>query len=45
MQVSTILTVTSDETFLNLFRRQLRDQVGGRSRMIVAGSIDEACSC
>ena len=28
----------------SLFRRQLHDQVGGGSRMIVAGTIDEACS-
>jgi DNA-binding NtrC family response regulator len=40
----TILTITKDSEFLSLFRRQLHDQVGGGSRMIVAGTIDEACS-
>jgi len=44
MPASTILTVTSDETFLGLLRQQLRDQEGRRGRMIVAGSMDEASS-
>jgi len=41
---STILTVTSNEEFLSLLRHQLHDQVGAGSRMIVAGTIDEACT-
>jgi DNA-binding response OmpR family regulator len=41
---STILTVTDDDCFLELLQRQLRDQNGGGSRMIVARTIDEACS-
>jgi DNA-binding NarL/FixJ family response regulator len=41
---STILTVTSDSQFVALIRDQLHDQVGAGSRMIVAATIDEACS-
>jgi response regulator of citrate/malate metabolism len=41
---STILTITGDETFLNSLRGQLHDQFAGPSRMIVAGTIEEACS-
>lgn len=44
MADSTILTVTGDETFLNVLRGQLHDQFPGSTRMVVAGSIDEACS-
>jgi len=44
MQVSTILTVTTDDAFLGLLRQQLRDMAGSRGRMIVAGSMDEASS-
>jgi response regulator of citrate/malate metabolism len=44
MQDLTILTITSNDNFLSLFRRQLHDQLGSGSRMIVAGTIDEACS-
>jgi DNA-binding NarL/FixJ family response regulator len=40
----TILTITNDTKFLNVFRKQLHDQVAGGSRMIVASTIDEACS-
>jgi DNA-binding NarL/FixJ family response regulator len=40
----TILTITCDERFLQVLRGQLHDQFGGSSRMIVAASIDEACS-
>ncbi len=40
----TILTITSDDKFLKLFRKQLHDQVASNSPMIVAGTIDEACS-
>jgi DNA-binding NarL/FixJ family response regulator len=39
----TILTVTNDKKFLSLFRRRFHDQVARASRMIVAGTIDEAC--
>ena len=44
MHGSTILTITSDDKFLHLFRKQLHDQVAGGSRMIIASTIDEACS-
>jgi len=40
----TILTITCDEQFLTLLRKELHDQVGGGNPMIVAASIDEACS-
>ena len=40
----TILTITHDDKFLALFRRQIHDQVAVGSPMIVAGTIDEACS-
>jgi DNA-binding NtrC family response regulator len=40
----TILTITSDEQFLKLLRKELHDQVGTQNPMIVASSIDEACS-
>jgi hypothetical protein len=39
-----ILTVTSDPRLVTILRAQLHDQVGAGSRMIVAGSIVEACS-
>jgi len=41
---STILTVTTNEDFLSLLRQQLHNQVGGGSRMIVTGTIGEACT-
>jgi DNA-binding NtrC family response regulator len=41
---STILTITGEDRFLDLLRRQIHEQNGGGSRMIVAGTIDEACS-
>jgi DNA-binding NarL/FixJ family response regulator len=44
MTDSTILTVTVDEPFLDLLRGQLHDQFPGSTRMIIAGTIDEACS-
>ena len=44
MAESMILTVTGDEKFLNVLRDQLHDQFPGSTRMIVAGTIDEACS-
>jgi DNA-binding NtrC family response regulator len=40
----TILTITADEKFLNVLREQLHDRNAGGSRMIVAGTIEEACS-
>ncbi len=40
----TILTITCDEQFLSLLRKELHDQVGGKNPMIVAATIDEACS-
>jgi DNA-binding NtrC family response regulator len=41
---STILTVTTDKEFLSLLRQALQNHVGVGSRMIVAGTIDEACT-
>ena len=41
---STILTITSDTQLLTILREQLHDHVGPGSRMIVAPTIDEACS-
>jgi DNA-binding NarL/FixJ family response regulator len=40
----TLLTITGDDRFLQILRGQLHDQSGGSSRMIVAASIEEACS-
>jgi DNA-binding NtrC family response regulator len=42
MLISTVLVVTSDNTFLGLLRQQLRDLAGSRVRMIVAGTMNEA---
>jgi DNA-binding NtrC family response regulator len=44
MSDSTILTVTSERTFLEVLRKQLHDYAGSVGRMIVASTIDEACS-
>lgn len=44
MNDGTILTITGDERFLSVLRDQLHDQFPGSTRMIVAGTIDEACS-
>jgi len=41
---TTILTVTTSQEFLSLLRQELHKQVGGASRMIVAGTIEEACT-
>lgn len=43
MHEMTILTITNDKKFLQVFRKQLHEQVACGSRMIVAGSIGEAC--
>jgi len=40
----TILTITCDEQFLKLLRTELHDYAGGGTPMIVAATIDEACS-
>jgi DNA-binding NtrC family response regulator len=40
----TILTITGDEQLLGLLQRGLQDQNGGGSRMVVAATIEEACS-
>ncbi len=40
----TILTITADEMFLEVLRDQLHHRNDGGSRMIVAGTIEEACS-
>jgi DNA-binding NtrC family response regulator len=44
MPDSTILTVTSDQDFVALLRQQLRGHAGSGGPMIVARTIDEACS-
>jgi DNA-binding NtrC family response regulator len=44
MVLPTILTITRDEGFLTLLREQLRTQVGTGARMIVAGSLNDACA-
>jgi DNA-binding NtrC family response regulator len=44
MPDSTILTVTGDQDFVELLRQQLRDQGGAGGPMIVARTVDEACS-
>ena len=44
MTDSTILTVTGDEKFLDDLYVQLHDQFPGSTRMILAATIDEACS-
>jgi DNA-binding NtrC family response regulator len=44
MRDLTILTITQDEDFLSVLRHRIHDQMGGGSRMIVAGTTDEACS-
>ncbi len=41
---TTILTITNDGKFLQLFRQQIHDQLVGDCRVIVAGTIDEACA-
>jgi hypothetical protein len=41
---STILTITTNKEFLSLLRRELQDQVGVGSRLIVVGTIEEACA-
>src|SRR5215472_10943186 len=41
---STVLTITSDDEFLVLLRRQIHDQIGTGNRMIVTRTIDEASS-
>ena len=44
MPDSTILTVTSDQEFVALLRQQLRGHAGAGGPMIIARTIDEACS-
>jgi DNA-binding NarL/FixJ family response regulator len=44
MADSTILTVTGDQHFLNLLRNRIHEQYPGSSRMVVAATIEEACS-
>jgi DNA-binding NarL/FixJ family response regulator len=44
MRDLTILTITRDDEFLSVLRRRIHDQMGGGSRMIVAGTTDEGCS-
>jgi PleD family two-component response regulator len=40
----TILAVTHDEAFLELLRSHLRECVGAGARLVVAKTIDDACS-
>jgi DNA-binding NtrC family response regulator len=44
MRDLTILTITKDEDFVPVLRHRIHNQMGSGSRMIVAGTIDEACS-
>jgi DNA-binding NtrC family response regulator len=44
MADNTILTVTGDEKFVDVLRSQLHDRFPGSTRMVVAGTIEEACS-
>jgi response regulator of citrate/malate metabolism len=44
MSDSTILLITNDDKFMSLFQRQYQEHVGGGGRIIVATTIDEACS-
>jgi DNA-binding NtrC family response regulator len=44
MSHSTILTIAKDDEFLTLLREQLRSQAGSTARMIVSGSLNDACS-
>jgi len=44
MRDLTILTITQDDQFLSLLRDRIHDQTGGGSRMVVARTVDEACS-
>jgi hypothetical protein len=44
MQLSRILTISTDKAFLGLVRQQLREQVGGGAGLIVAPTVAEACS-
>ena len=44
MSDCTILTISGDEQFPALLRKELHDQVHGTTPMIVAATIDEACS-
>lgn len=43
MRATPILTVATDDTFLTLLRAKLRDHLGPKGRIMVAGSVDEAC--
>jgi DNA-binding NtrC family response regulator len=44
MRELTILTITQDNEFLSVLRHRIHDQLGSGSRMIVAGTTDEACA-
>jgi DNA-binding NtrC family response regulator len=44
MSASTILTITTDDAFLDLLRQQLRSHGSSKDRMIVTSSMDEACT-
>lgn len=44
MSPSTILTITKDDGFLTVLREQLRSQAGPGARMIVSGSMTDACA-
>lgn len=44
MTACTIITITGDEQLLGVLQKGLHDQNGGGSRMIVAATMEEACS-
>jgi response regulator of citrate/malate metabolism len=44
MLARTILTIASDDLLLQMLRWQLQDHEDGANRMVVASTIDEACS-
>ena len=43
MSATPILAVTSDKTLLGSLRSTVRDKLGQKGRLVVAGSVEEAC--
>jgi DNA-binding NarL/FixJ family response regulator len=44
MPATRVLTVTNDDTFLEMLKSKLREQLNERGRLAAAPSLDEACS-